>query len=373
MRAQLLGNTMTLLTRRSLAGLAVVPMLAEAAHAVTPAAKPLRILVLGGTRFVGPAIVEAALARGHEVTLFNRGQTQPWLFPGLTRLRGDRFPERGEGLNALKSGTWDVAIDLPAYYPRHVTASADLLKDRVGRYVVMSSISVYANYRTPGIDETYDTKVLAAPVAEGPELLEDSIPSYGALKVQCERAVMERYGERATVLRASGIAGGGMSDPTKWYWLARMKRDRVVLAPGEGSDAVQLVDRRDVADFTLKAAEDGLGGIYNLVGPRTTTREILETSQKIVGSTTRIVWQGTDRDNVVRGVPYYAPEFLVPGFAAISSEKARAKGFTHRALEDTLSEDWLWFRQNHPLSFDFAALNIGYSAEAEAAGIAEAG
>ena len=364
---------MTSLTRRALAGLPLAPMLANAAHAISPADKPLKILVLGGTRFVGPAIVEAALARGHDITLFNRGITQPWMFPGIVKLRGDRFPERSEGLDALKTGAWDVAIDLPAYYPRHVAATADLLKGRVGRYIMMSSISVYANYRTVGIDETFETRTLAAPVAEGPDLNEDAIPSYGALKVQCEQAVAERFPGASTVLRASGVAGGGLSDPTKWYWLARMKRDNVVLAPGAGGDAVQLVDRRDVADFAVRAAEQNLDGIYNLVGPRVTFRDVLETSKAIVGGDTRIVWMGEDRDNVVRGVPYYAPEYLVPGFAAISSEKARANGFTHRTLEDTLSEDWLWFRQNHAPGFDFAARNIGFTAEQEAAGLKKAG
>ena len=193
----------------------------------------MRILVLGGTQFLGRHVVEAALARGHDVTLFNRGQTRPELFPGVERLVGDRDGD----LAALEAGSWDAVVDTSGYVPRLVRASAELLEPRAGRYLFVSSISVYADVSRPGVDED-------APVAQLEEETEEHRgPAYGALKALCEHAVQEVYGERATIVRPGLIVGPW--DPTGrfTYWPARIAEGGDVLAP-EPRDAAGAGDRR---------------------------------------------------------------------------------------------------------------------------------
>lgn len=191
---------------------------AGAAAPLPTAAKPLRLLVLGGTGFIGPALVSAALARGHEVTLFNRGRTQPWLFPGLELRRGNRWPELDDGLKSLRTGTWDAVFDLPAYYPRQVVASAELLKGRIGHYIMLSSIGVYQDFRKVGLNENDAVRELTGTYEERPDLGPDyEFGTYGARKVLCERAVFERFPGAATSIRPHGVNGGGLGDATKWY------------------------------------------------------------------------------------------------------------------------------------------------------------
>jgi len=341
--------------------LAVGPTLA----AIPPRA-PLRILVLGGTRYLGPAVVRAGLARGHDLTLFNRGRTRPDLFPGVPRIRGNRFPERDGGLSGLASGQWDVVIDLCAYYPRLVEASVALLRPRVGHYLMVSSISVYGGLDRPGLDEDAPLRALAMPYEELPDLAENGWPSYGARKAAGEAIVARAFGERSTLVRPCSICGGENNDGSGAYWAARLHGGGRVLAPGDGSDPVQIVDVGDVADFTLLAAEQRLGGAWNLVGPAEplTLRDYLAAAARVTGGRGEIFWKG-DYPSEMR-VPIAAPFALVPGFATMSNRRARAAGLRFRPLEDTIRTNWVDHRARRGDAHDFAAEGVGLPRAREA-------
>lgn len=364
-----------MLNRRALvSGMAAGALAAPAFTAAAMDRRKLRILVLGGSRFIGPAVVSEALARGHEVTLFNRGVTQPWLFPGVERRIGNRYPEIDQGLGALDTGEWDLVIDVPAYFPRIVDEAAKRLSGRAAHYLMISSISLYADFRTVGIDETYPVRTLSGTFGERPELSEDwEFRTYGARKALCEDAMRSHFGDRSTALRCVGVMGGGLSDPSKWVWPARLATRQVAAAAGTGQDHIQVVDRRDIAAFAVRAGEEGLFGAYNLAGPRLTFAEALATTAQVVGSDCRIVWTGDAGRERLGGLPNAAPEARAPGFASISTDKARAAGFTHRPYADSVAADWRHFREHLPLDHDFHAAGFAPDPAVEAALLQEFG
>src|SRR5512138_1103393 len=245
---------------------------AGSARAADPKPARKRILILGGTGFLGPALVEAARAAGHAVTLFNRGKTRPELFPDVEKLRGDRDGK----LDALRGRAWDAAIDTSGYVPRLVGMSARLLAPSVSTYLFVSSISVYGDRVPAGADETAPTAPLEDPSSE------DVGKHYGALKAASERAAEAAMPGRVVVVRPGLIVGPG--DPTDrfTYWPVRLDRGGEVLAPGDGADPVQLVDVRDVAAFLVLLAAPGEAGAYNAVGPaeRLTMRALLESTRR---------------------------------------------------------------------------------------------
>ncbi|MHC5211363.1 MAG: NAD-dependent epimerase/dehydratase family protein [Planctomycetota bacterium] len=225
------------------------------------ATDPLRLLILGGTAFLGPHTVEAALERGHTLTLFNRGKTNPHLFPDLEKLVGDRDPEKGEGLSALEGREWDAVIDTSGYVPRIVKASATLLAPSVQQYLFISSISVFSDNSTPGMKED-------GPLATMEDEADENVmANYGALKALCEAAAEAALPGRATTVRPGLIIGPG--DPTDryTYWPARLALGGEVLAPGDGSDPVQYVDARDLAAWLVHLVEQRAMGVYNATGP----------------------------------------------------------------------------------------------------------
>ena len=227
-----------------------------AAMAKTFAAdKPLRVLILGGTGFIGPHIVAALREHGHTLTLFNRGKRNASLFPKIETRLGDRDGK----LEALEHGEWDAVIDNSGYVPRHVQLSAELLKDRVAQYIFVSSISAYQDLSKPGIDEDYPTAKLDDPSVE-----KVSGETYGGLKALCEQVVERTYGARATVIRPTYIVGPG--DPTDrfTYWPVRVARGGEMLAPGRANDPIQFIDTRDLAAFMRKCVEERIAGRYNL-------------------------------------------------------------------------------------------------------------
>jgi 2'-hydroxyisoflavone reductase len=201
-----------------------------------------RILVLGGTRFLGRAVVEAALARDHTVTLFNRGQTNPDLFPTAEKLRGDRSAD----MSALDGRSWDVVVDVAAYFPRTVELAVQQLAD-VGRYIFVSSVSVYADQSVPQFEDSAVEQLV------DPDDASDD--SYGARKAVCETIVQEAFAERATIVRPGLIVGP--HDPTDRfsYWPKRIAAGGRALAPGNPDDAVQFIDVRDLGEFIVGLAE----------------------------------------------------------------------------------------------------------------------
>src|SRR5215213_1190009 len=219
----------------------------------------MRILILGGTVFLGRHVAEAALARGHDLTLFNRGQTNPELFPDVERLRGDRTGD----LAALSGREWDAVVDTSGYVPRAVRASAELLRDSARHYTFVSSISVYASYAEA---VTEDSPVAQLDGASAEELAPD-FSNYGALKALCEEEAERAFGGRALNVRAGLIVGP--HDPTGrfTYWPHRIARGGEVLAPGAPRRPVQLIDVRDLAAWIVDSAETGLAGRFNAVSP----------------------------------------------------------------------------------------------------------
>lgn len=302
----------------------------------------MKLLILGGTIFLGRHIVEAALQRGHTVTLFNRGQRNAELFPQLQKLRGDRRAENG--LEALKGHTWDAVIDTCGYIPREVRASARLLADAVQHYAFISTESVYANFQQAGIDETYATGTLADETVE-----EVTGETYGPLKALCEREAEAALPGRALIIRPGLIVGP--NDPTDrfTYWPVRVARGGEVLAPQHAGYAVQFIDVRDLAAWTVGMVEAQQTGVFNADGPTTALGEVLQIRQAQSQSAAQFIWVTEEflaQNNVApwSQMPLWIPESDADaaGFARISIAKAHAASLTHRPLTETVRDTLAW-------------------------------
>jgi 2'-hydroxyisoflavone reductase len=301
----------------------------------------MRVLVLGGTVFVGRHVVEEALRRGHALTLFNRGESGPELYPGVEQLRG----ERSGDLAALRGRSFDAAIDTSGYFPGDVERSAQLLAPSVGGYVFVSTRSVYADVSVPGRNED-------APLAELPEgapLDELGPGSYGPLKALCEREVERAFGERAAILRPGLIVGP--YDPTNRfaYWPRRIAMGGDVLAPAPPEAAVQVIDARDLAAFALDLLEREVGGTYDVVAPAGTLTlgGVLETCRAVSASDARLVW--VDAAFLLeRGVepwtelPLWTPGPEHAGFQRGDVSRALAAGLRVRPLAATAADTLAW-------------------------------
>ena len=304
---------------------------------------PLTILFIGGTGFIGPHMVREALTRGHRVTLFNRGRTNPQLFPEVEKLVGDR----DGGLGVLKGRSWDAVIDTSGYVPRVVRASIDLLKNNVRRYVFISSGDAYASFAKVGLDEDEPLDVLDDPKSE------DASKHYGAFKAICERSVREVYAGRHTILRPGWIIGPGDNNDISSYWPMRIARGGEVLAPGSPTDPTQIIDARDLAGFVIKSIEEDINGTFNTVGPASplSWAEFLYGIRAVTNSAVRFTWVDADFLAQRKVLPwtdlpiwwpprddYQQPPMFEPGgkgFAQMSGRRALAAGLTFRPLADT--------------------------------------
>jgi 2'-hydroxyisoflavone reductase len=312
--------------------------------------QPLKILILGGTKFLGPALVERAEARGHTLTLFNRGKTNPGLFPNVEKLQGNRDPNKDEGLKALEGRKWDAVIDTSGYVPRVVKASASLLAPNVGQYVFISSVSVYQELTKMDLDES-------APVATmADETNEQVMANYGALKALCEKAAEAALPGRALNIRPGLIVGP--DDPTDRfsYWPVRLAQGGEVLAPGDGQDPTQVIDARDLAAFIIRQVEQRTMGTFNVTGPAKPVdmRALLEATQKGVGGDARLTWVDWPflEKNKVEAfqdmpawVPRTGPECAM---GRVSIARALQAGLTTRPLEETARDTLAWFRTQPP-------------------------
>ena len=241
----------------ALASLAAAASAALSRRAMAATRKPLSLLILGGTRFIGVEMTELALKRGHHVTFFNRGKTNADLFPDIERIKGDRNGE----IDGLKGRKWDAVIDNSGYFPRAVRLTAELLAQSVSQYLFVSSISVYPDFKAPR-DET-------SPVGK---LKDESIEkvdndTYGPLKALCEKAAEAAMPGRVTVIRPGLIVGPNDNSDRFTYWPARAARGGDMLAPGRPSDGIQIIDGRDLAAFVISALENKTMGTFNLVSP----------------------------------------------------------------------------------------------------------
>jgi nucleoside-diphosphate-sugar epimerase len=291
----------------------------------------MRALVLGGTRFLGRALVDALLAEGHVPTLFNRGLTNAELFPTVEKLRGDRSSD----LSALESREWDGAFDVAAYLPADVRRSVAAL-DTVGRYTFVSSISVYADFSVQPVEGAAVAEL--QPGDEGSE----SDETYGGRKAACERIVVDAFGERALVVRPGLIVGP--HDPTGrfTYWPHRVARGGEVLAPGTPDDLVQFIDVRDLAEWIVRATADGVGGTFNATGEPMRLGDLLEGCRDVTGSDATFTWISSEQllaEDVGpwMELPLWLPLPEYAGMQEASVERARAAGLTYRPLADTIA------------------------------------
>lgn len=319
---------------------------------VGKAAKPLKILILGGTGFTGPYQVKYALARGHTVTVFNRGKTHPGELPqGVEQLIGDRNGQ----LEALKDRKWDVAIDNPTMLPKWVRDAAKILKENVDRYIFISTISVYGDVKTPGLDET-------APVAEyeGADAMKETRDTvvaskfalYGPLKALSEKEVEKWFPEKSLIIRPGLIVGPGDETDRFTYWPWRIDQGGEVLAPGKPSDPVQFIDARDLAEWTIRMAEQGATGIYNATGPATplTIGGLLEGVKSGLGANAQFTWVPAKFLAAYDVEPWSGMPVWVPpegeegGLGAVSIKRALEKGLTFRPLAETARDTLAWFK-----------------------------
>ena len=306
----------------------------------------MRLLVLGGTEFVGRAVTEDALTRGWEVTVFHRGLHEPP--EGAAALHGDRTA--GGGLAALATGEWDIVVDTWRAAPSVVRDSARLLADRAGHYAYVSSRSVYA-YPTPaGSGE-------GAPLVEGSP--DDGEVDYPRAKRGGELAVERAFGDRALLARAGLVIGPGENVGRLPWWLDRIARGGPVLAPGPRDLAIQYIDARDLAAWTLDAAARGLGGAYNLVSRpgHTTMGGLLEACVRVTGGDADLRWSDPQRI-VDAGIEPWTdlPVWLPPGelYDTLHQgdvSRAVAAGLRIRSVEETVADTWAWLRERRSRGF----------------------
>ncbi|MBV8761989.1 MAG: NAD-dependent epimerase/dehydratase family protein [Deltaproteobacteria bacterium] len=306
----------------------------------TPTKK--KVLVLGGTGYIGPHIVRALVAAGHTVTLFNRGKTHTELFPDLEKLHGDRDGH----LEALQGRKWDAVIDDAGFVPRIVEQSAKLLAPSVKQYVFISTISVYKDIAKPGMDETAAVDELPA------DAKEEDKRYYGPFKAACEKTVEAALPGRATILRPGVIVGPG--DPTGRFthWASRIADGGDVLAPGDGTTPVQYIDVRDLAAFVARVVADTTVGTYNVLAPEhiTPIKDFLAQINAATGNHAQIIYVPADflEKQDVHGwsdMPLWLPptgDFA--GIGTQSNARAVAKGLTFRPLAETTKDTLAWLQ-----------------------------
>lgn len=299
----------------------------------------MRTLILGGSEFVGRALTDAALARGWDVTVFNRGRYE--LPPEVRPLVGDRTVEGG--LAALADGEWDVVLDTWSAAPRAVRDTADLLADRVGRYVYISTCSVYADPTLPGVGED-------APLVEGSP--DDGDVAYPIAKRGAEIAVERAFGDRYVHARAGLILGPRENIGRLPWWLNRIARGGPVVAPGPRESPLQFIDARDLAEWSVHAAEAGLSGPYNLISPtgHTTMGELLDLCVRVTGSTAELRWIDPETILAADVQPWIELPVWVPAGEDYNSihrrdvSKALAAGLRIRPTAETVADTWAWLR-----------------------------
>ena len=314
--------------------------------------KPLRILILGGTGFTGPFQVKYALSRGHKVTVFNRGKTHPSELPKeVEQLIGDRNGQ----LEALKGKQWDVCIDNPTTLPAWVRDAAQILKGNVERYIFISTISVYADTSTGPAENTPLAKYEGAdPFKETLEAMKASgYKTYGPLKALSEQETEKWFPGKSLIIRPGLIVGPRDETDRFTYWPVRIDRGGEVLAPGNPSDPVQFIDGRDLAEWTIRMAENRETGIYNATGP---AKELgiggmLDGVKTALNSNATFAWADAEflkqqKVEAWSDMPVWAGDEL--GMSRANISRALAKGLTFRPLGDTARDTLAWFKAQKP-------------------------
>ncbi len=317
----------------------------------------MKLLILGGTKFVGRYLVEAALSRGHEVTIFNRGLHEDTLPANVERLRGTREGD----LSALQGRWWDAAVDTNGYVPSIVQTSTRLLASAIEHYTFISSISVYAEFRQRGMDETAPVGTITAEqVQEAEQVVPPKMgtvavaygPNYGPLKALCEQSAEAAMPGRVLAIRPGLIVGPHDYSDRFTYWPHRMAQGGEVLAPGWPNDPVQLIDVRDLAEWTLRMIEARQTGIYNATGPEqpATMQEVLEVCKAASRNDAHLTW--VDESFLLEAgavpwsqIPFWLPDKEYIGHQTIDCQKALAAGLTFRPLLQTARDTLAWSLQ----------------------------
>lgn len=315
----------------------------------------MKLLIIGGTRFLGRHVAVAAQACDHEVTLFNRGNHASSL--SVETIHGDRFTD----LAKLNGRRWDVVVDTCGHVPRAVKAAAESLSDSVDRYIFISSQNAYANVSVPGIDETSPLATLTSEQLDQANAIDTTgQPSYGALygglKALCEQTAQEVMPRRVLIIRPGLIVGPDDYSDRFTYWVARIARGGEVLAPGRLDRFIQFIDVRDLAEWIVTMAEQRASGAYNAHGKpgQITMQDLLEQCKLVSGSNASFTWASEDfllREKIAAWseMPLWLPEAAAPhlaGFMFISPEKAIAAGLRFRSLSDTVHDTLTWYQAN---------------------------
>ncbi len=320
----------------------------------------MNILVIGGTRFIGRHFVDLARARGHAITLFNRGKTNADLYPDVETIQGDR--DKQGDLDQLRGRTWDAVLDTCGYIPRHVTMLAETLRDAVNQFAFISTISVYADPVQEGADEDAPLKTLDDATTE-----EVTGETYGGLKVLCERAADVIMPGRVVHIRPGLVVGS--YDPTDrfTYWVDRIAKGGDVLVPGVASRRVQFIHAADLGAFMLRLIEDRVMGVYNAVNPTTPIHwgEWMESTKRATGSDAQFTWVSDEflQTHNVTGaeLPFWVPA-PHDGVLGVSNQRAIERGLTSLSIDQVVAETLAWSR-SRPADHVWKA---GLSAQREA-------
>ncbi|GHO45355.1 NAD-dependent epimerase/dehydratase family protein [Ktedonospora formicarum] len=303
----------------------------------------MKLLLLGGTAFLGRHIVESALARGHEVTIFHRGKTRPGLFPQVEEILGDREHD----LHLLEGRHWDAVIDTSGYVPRIVRASAELLAGAAEHYTFISTINAYGDFKEKGIDETYPLATL-----EDESIEEVTGESYGPLKVLCEREVERAFPGKTLIIRPGLIVGPWDGSNRFTYWPYRLAHGGEVLAPDHQDMPLEWIDVRDLADWAVRLSEARVTGAFNGIGPEQPVPlgQVLERIRVAVGGTASLTWVAEDFIEKHEITPWMELPLWIPGedgdvFCTVKNTKAVESGLTYRSLEETARDTLAWIRE----------------------------
>jgi 2'-hydroxyisoflavone reductase len=317
----------------------------------------MKLLILGGTRFLGHHLVTIALAHQHEVTLFNRGQHSSADFPGVETIYGDRHHD----LALLQSRQWDAVIDTCGYLPRAVRASAEILANSVDRYVFISSLSVYADVAVPGVDETSPLMTLTEEQLQRANAIDTSgqvsamtyDDLYGGLKVLCEQAIEETMPNRSLILRPGLIVGAGDYTDRFTYWVVRVARGGEVLAPGNPDRYLQFIDVCDLAEWVLNRIEAKATGVYNVNGmpSQLTMKTFLEQCKAVSKSDARFMWVSDEFLMQKQVAPWSEVPLWIPdemsefkGFMFINCSQAFMTGLKLRPVSQTIQDVLSWHK-----------------------------
>ncbi len=312
----------------------------------------MKILIIGGTIFLGRHLIEAALAKGHEVTIFNRGRHNAHLFPEVERLRGDREND----VSALQRRKWDAAIDTCGYVPGVVKKSVDGLRGNIEHYTFISSCSVYGNFNSDGSDESSPVAELTSEQVKKAEQVDTGVrvnasiygESYGGLKALCEQTAEKLMPNRVLNVRAGLIVGEYDSVERFTYWVKRVSDSGKVLAPGKPDRRVRIINARDLAEWIIRMAENRLAGTYNAAGAEDnlTMGKMLEEINSVSGSDSEFVWAseeflGEQKVEAWSEMPLWLPE-KYNGIFEVKNDKAIADGLMFRPLSETIKETLSW-------------------------------